>query len=66
MADLLVHVLDFLKMVVGQSFLQEVLTICGSGGTLKMGDLDLFFKVAGVKTCFGETPISQFLVKRIF
>ena len=33
----------------GQSFLQEGMTICGSGMSLKMGDLDPFFKVAGVK-----------------
>ena len=62
-ADLLIHALDFLKMVMGQSFLQEGLTICGSKMSLKMGDLDLFFKVAGVKMCFGRMPISPFPVK---
>ena len=57
------NALDFLKIDIEQPFSHERLVSSGAQTTYMMGDLDLLFRVTGVKTYFGYMPTSPILVK---
>ena len=61
-----VNALDFLKIALGQPFLQEGLSICGSQMSSKTGDLDLFFKVTGSKRFWPYANFAHFSKNEIF